>query len=334
MAIVTTGSNTTGRRGVVAVDKVANKIRFLDPGSLVEIASIDGPSPCVHELAVSPDHDWAAVPLYGDGIYGGNKTPGQAILVLDLAARRIARSISISPYVAPHGMVATSTRELWVVCDIPRKLLRIEMDAGTIAAAYDCPTHGPHILVCNAGGSRLYVSAKEGDIAVFDVAAQRFEATLPVRTLGIERGNGSGSEGITLTPDGTRLIAIDNDRGDLRVFDTTSHKEVARHAKLGQPLTNSKRSRLGKLMFSPDGRHLVVTDYASGSCWVIDSADFARQSLVPVAKGPMGLAFPPEGGSVIVSSHDSGLLTRIDLTTAKPIASYDGGSGIEVLCYF
>jgi DNA-binding beta-propeller fold protein YncE len=334
MGIVTTGSNTTGRRGVVAVDKVANRIRFLDPGSLGEIASIDGPSPCVHELAVSPDHDWAAVPLYGDGIYGSNKTPGQTILVLDLAARRISRSISVAPYVAPHGMVATSTRDLWVVCDIPRKLLHIDMDSGSISAAYDCPTHGPHILVCNADGSRLYVSAKEGDIAVFDVAARRFVATLPVRAPGIERGNGAGSEGMTHTPDGTRLIAIDNDRGDLRVFDNATHQEIARFAKIGQPLTNSKRSRLGKLMFSPDGRHLVVTDYASGSCWIIDPTDFARQSLVPVAKGPMGLTFTPDGGSVIVSSHDSGLLTRIDLATAKPIASYDGGSGIEVLCYF
>jgi hypothetical protein len=37
---------------------------------------------------------------------------------------------------------------------------------------------------------------------------------------------------------------------------------------------------------------------------------------------------------VIVASHDSGLLTRIDLAEGRTVAAYDGGSGIEVLAYY
>ena len=113
MTIATTGSNTTGTRGLVAVDKVGNKIRFYDPETIREIAMIEGPEQCVHELAVNPEHTWACVPLYGDGIYGGNKNPNNKVLVLDLLERRIADIITLGrEYVAPHGMVAVGGSKL------------------------------------------------------------------------------------------------------------------------------------------------------------------------------------------------------------------------------
>lgn len=342
--IPTTGSNTTGTRGVVAVDKVGNKIRFYDPASLAEIKVIDGPEPCVHELAISHDHKRAYVPLYGEGIYGNNKKPNNKVLVLDLAAQEIADLITLGDeFVAPHGMVTTADGKLWVVCDIPRRLLLLDPARRTIEASYDADVKGPHLICASPDGTRLYISAKEGDIAVFDTAARKFAGRVSVRaahaegvspTRGLESGNGSGTEGITPTPDGKRLIAIDNDRGDLRVVDTATLREIDRVPMAAQAFSNPKRSRLGKLMFSPDGRHLVVTAYTSGNCWVIDAADYRKQALVPVAKGPMGMAFPPDGGSVIVTSHDSGLLTRIDLATKTAVAAYDGGAGIEVLAFY
>ena len=322
MTLPTAGSNTTGTRGLVAVDKVGNAIRFYDPGSLREIKCFDGPEPCVHELAISHDHKWAYVPLYGDGVYNSNKQPNDKILVLDLDRQQQADVITLGPeHAAPHGMVATADGKLWVVCDIPRKLLLVDPARGAVEAAYDAPVKGPHLLCMTPDGSRLYISAKEGDITVFDTVARAFVASIPMRTPGIESGNGSGTEGITPTPDGRRIIAIDNERGDLRVIDTASNREIDRVPMIAQALTNPKRSRLGKLMFSPDARHFVVTGYTSGNCWLLDPADFRRQTLVPVAKGPMGMAFPAGGGSVIVTSHDSGLLTRIDLASQRAVAA-------------
>ncbi len=332
--IPTTGSNTTGRRGLVAVDKVGNKIRFYDPETITEIKVIDGPEPCVHELAISHDHARAFVPLYGDGIYGNNKNANNKVLVLDLERHEVADIIELGVYVAPHGMVTTADGKLWVVCDIPKKLLLVDPASKQIEAVYDCPAKGPHILICSADGRRLYVSAKEGDVGVFDTTARAFIAAVSVRKSGVESGNGSGTEGIAPTPDGRRLVAIDNDMGDLRVIDAVTHQEVDRVAMQRQAFSNIKRSRLGKLAFSPDGRHLVVSAYTSGNVWLVDAADYRKQTLVPVAKGPMGMAFPADGKSVIVSSHDSGLLTRIELAEQRAVAAYDGGAGIEVLTYY
>jgi DNA-binding beta-propeller fold protein YncE len=334
MTIPYAGHNITGTMGLIAVDKVGNRIRFYDPQSLREIGSFAAPEPAAHELAISHDRRIAFVPLYGDGIYGSNKRPNNKILVIDLKTQALVDVIELGPMTAPHGLAATSDGRLWVVADIPNKLLVVDPARREIAAAYDCPSKGAHQMALLPDETKVYVSCKEGDLAVFDPQRRTWTASVPMRAPGVRSGNGSGSEGVMPTARGDRVIVIDNDRNDLRVIDARSDTEIDRVPLLSAPPSNPKRSRLAKLMFSPDGRYLVATSYASALAWVIDAGDLRRQTPVPVAKGPQGMAFPPDGRSVIVASHDSGLLTRIDLAEPRAVAAYDGGSGIEVLAYY
>ena len=321
-------------RGLVAVDKVANKIRFYDPRTLREIRVIDSPEPTVHELALSYDRSHAFVPLYGDGIYGSNKNPNNKILVVDLARQVICDILNLGLFVAPHGMVATRDGKLWVVCDLPNRLLCVDLARRAIEDVYTCPAKGPHLIETLPDQSRLYISAKEGDLAVFDPVERLFVAAVPMHAPGIESGNGSGSEGLTPTRDGKRLLVIDNDRTALRVIDTAADCEIDRVPLKPHVFSNAKRSRLAKLMFSRDGRYLVVTSYASGLAWVLDASDYRVQAPVAVAKGPMGIAFPADGTSVIIARHDSGLMTRIDLAAKRAMTAVDGGGGIEVMAFY
>src|SRR5262245_39671922 len=138
------GSNITGSSGLIAVDKVGNHIRFYDPESLREIKSFPAPEPAAHELAISHDRRLAFVPLYGDGIYGNNKKPNNKILAIDLQAHSLIDIIDLGELTAPHGLVATSDGKLWVVVDIPNKLLLVDPARREIEAAYDCPSKGAH----------------------------------------------------------------------------------------------------------------------------------------------------------------------------------------------
>jgi WD40 repeat protein len=319
--------------GLIAVDKVANKLRFYDPVTLRETKVLDSPEPTVHELALSTDRKQAFIPLYGDGIYGNNKRPNNKILAVDLERQSIQDVIDLGEHVAPHGMAAARDGKLWVVCDIPNKLLCVDPGRRTVEAVYDCPAKGPHLVTLIPDESKLYVSAKEGDLAVFDLARRVFTAPIPMRAAGVTSGNGSGAEGLALTPDASRLLVLDNDRTDIHVIDTATGAEIDRVSLLPPIWSNPKRSRLAKLMFSPDG-HFVVTGYAGGLVWIIDAADYRTQNIIPVAKGPMGIAFPESGTTVLVSSHDSGLLTLIDLAEKRALAAHDGGGGIEVMAFY
>lgn len=321
-------------RGLIAIDKVGNKIRFYDPDTLRQVKEIAAPEPCVHELAISHDRATAFVPLYGDGIYGTNKNPNNKVMVVDLTTQSTRDIIDLGEHFAPHGMVATRDGKLWVGCDLSNALLEIDPAGRRIEAIYKIPGKGSHFIAMTPDETKLYCSNKEGDLAVFDLAHRIFPVTLPMRGAGITQGNGSGSEGLALAPDGKRVATVDNHVSDLHVIDTASDREIDRVPLTMNALTNVKRSRLHRLAFSPDGRTLIVTNYASALAWIIDAGDLRRQTLVTMAKGPQGIAFAPDGGSALVGNHDSGIMTRIDLQTKRADAVFDGGSGIEVLAYY
>ena len=87
-------------------------------------------------------------------------------------------------------------------------------------------------------------------------------------------------------------------------------------------------------MFSPNGKHLIATAYAGGLAWLIDPSDLRRQTVISLAKGPMGIAYAPDGKTALVTSHDSGIITILDLAERRAIRAVDGGNGIEVLAYY
>ena len=96
-------NNPTGNHGVVLIDKVGHHIRFFDPKTWTEISNIEvGINP--HDIALSPDHKTAYVPIYGAGIYGRNPNPEHTIAIIDLVSKSQVGTIDVSPYVAPHGI--------------------------------------------------------------------------------------------------------------------------------------------------------------------------------------------------------------------------------------
>ena len=57
-----------------------------------------------HDFALSADHRFAYVPIYGPGVYGRNPDPEHEIYVLDLGTRKVAKVIDLLPYRSPHGI--------------------------------------------------------------------------------------------------------------------------------------------------------------------------------------------------------------------------------------
>ena len=317
-------NNTSGARAIFAVDKLGARVRFYDAATHAELKSIET-AKFPHELAISPDHRTACVSIYGLGIFGNNPEPGKSIEVYDLVAMRLTKTISVEPYFAPHGMMFDASGKLWVGCDSAAKLLCIDPAAGKIEAAWDTGSTGSHFIVMTPDAEKIYVSNKGDDLGIFDVKQKKFTHTLSLPC---------GSEGVTSSPDGRHVVAADNASGDLHVIDTAADRVIARVPLDGVPPSHPKRSRLMRPRFSPDGRFLIVTNYASATVHVMDTGNLRNQQVLVLAKGPMGAAFAEDNRSVLIASHDSGIVTAVDLEKRAITGWFEGGNGIETISYY
>ena len=191
----------TGRDGLIAVDKMGNKILFLDPVTFDTMLTLEGFAPRVHELAISPDHARAFVPIYGDGIHGNNPNPGHLLAVFDLKARRHEGDFSTAPYLAPHGLRWGPQGQLYCACENSAVVLEIDAGTGRILHVIDAVSDKAHRIEVLPDGSKLYSENEEdGFASVIDLRARKLvkKITTP-----------NGLAGIGLSPDGATVILVD-----------------------------------------------------------------------------------------------------------------------------
>ena len=99
-------------------------------------------------------------------------------------------------------------------------------------------------------------------------------------------------------------------------------------------LSNNKASRFVHARYSIDGRYIATCNYAGGTASIHDGDNPAEHNLIPVAKGPQGLAFSDDCKTLYVANHDCGTITFIDVATAKPTKWIHAGKGIEAFSFY
>jgi DNA-binding beta-propeller fold protein YncE len=288
---MTEGNFLTGSSGLVAVDKVGNQVLFLDPVTYDTELTLDGFAPRVHELLISPDHRFAYVPMYGDGIHGNNPHPGHLVGRFDLQERRHAGDFSTYPYLAPHGLRWGPQDQLYCVCENSGVVLEMDPDTEN-----EEDTFG----------------------SVVDLAARRVIKKIPAP---------NGSAGIGMSPDGQTVILVDAQEPQIMVVDTASD-EVSSTIRLDG---HEKAAQIAR--YSPDGRHLVVTNFEEPLATVF-SGDLESQALLHLGQGPMDMAFHEDGETVIIANHNDGSLAVCDLERGEVVRTVEAGVGIETLSFF
>ena len=310
---------TTGRDGLIAIDKVGNRVLFLDPVSYETVLTLDGFAPRVHELLVAPDGGTAYVPIYGDGIHGRNPHPGHLIALFDLRNRRHMGDWSTAPYLAPHGLRWGSRGQLYCVCEDSGVVLEMDAATGAIGTVIEVGSNKAHRIEVLPDGSKLYTENEEDPFAsVIDLVAGKRIGTIPAP---------GGLAGIGLSPDGRTLVLVDAGKPRIMVVDTASDAVVAT-----VPLDGHDRpAQIAR--YSPDGRHLVVTSVDAPLATVFD-AGLATQRLLRLGQGPMNMAFHPDGRTVLIANQNEGTLSVCDLDRAEVLRTVRAGTGIEALAFF
>src|SRR6202161_2705665 len=313
-------NNPTGTHGLIVIDKIGRHVRFFDPSTFKEISSLDvGVAP--HDVAISPDHKLAYIPVYGDGVYGRNPHPGHTIAIIDLASRQTAGTIDVSPYQAPHGIQVDDAGKIYVTCDLSRKLLVIDPKTRSIEAALDTEGTG-HWAAVLPDASKAYVVNKNDKlfVTVIDLKKHSIIARVPAP---------NGTEGIAASPDGKHVVAVDHSEPKILIIDTASDPVA-----VTIPLQGNTKAAF-KPRFSLDGSKLLVCNLSERLVNIIDTADpHGKQQVLTVGKDPMGFAFAPDGKTVLVANHGDGTVSVIDLTQNRVVSSFTAGTGVEALAYY
>jgi YVTN family beta-propeller protein len=311
-------NHTTGTQGLLLVDKLGGHVRFFDAVSLAERSSLELPKN-PHDFALSPDHRLAYVPIYGAGVYNRNPEPGHELYVLDLAERNVAKVIDLSPYRSPHGVQIDPDGLVYVTAELDRKVLVVDGAAGRIVDTIDHEGAG-HWLAVLPDGSKAYVANKDDKpfVSVLDLRTRKQIGTAPMPR---------GTQGITASPDGTRVIAMDFARPEIAVIDTSNDRVVDRIA-----LADTSDAAY-KAYYSPDGKWLLTM--AGSSISIFDAANLrAPQRTFKVGASPMGIGFSADGKTALVANHGDGTVSVVDLAAATVTRTFKAGTGIETLTYY
>jgi len=314
-------NNPTGTQGLIMIDKLGGFVRFFDPASLKELSSFAIPDGPPHELAISPDHETAYIPIYGDGVYGRNSHPGHVIAIVDLASKKMTGTIDISPYIAPHGLQVDANGVLYATCDLSRKFLVIDPKTRAITAAIDTEGTG-HWIAVLPDGSKAYVANKNDRpfVSVIDIKARKMNGKVSMP---------NGTQGITVSPDGKSVLAVDYKDPKFFVIDAKTDQVV-------DTIAVEKNARGPfRVKYSPDGLKLVTCDDQQGLANIISTKDMhGAQQVVTVGKTPFGIAFSADSKTALVSNHGDGTISVIDLTSSKVANTFKAGTGIETLSYY
>ena len=311
-------NHPTGSTGLFLVDKLGGHVRFFDLTYKEQAAIQLGANP--HDFVLSADHKLAYVPIYGDGVYGKNPNPGHEIAIIDLAARKVAATINVAPYRAPHGIQIDNDGTLYVACDLDRKVLVIDPRTRSIKSTIDTDGTG-HWIALVPEARKLYVANKDDRpfVSVIDLRTQKMVGKVPMP---------NGTQGIAASPDGKTVVALDMTEPLAIVIDPATDTVRARVA-LGQKGAGYKP------YFSPDGSRLIIISTSTSSAQIFNTADLqGPHKDVPVGRAPMGVAFSNDGNTALIANHGDGTVSAIDLRTSAVTATFKGGTGIETLTYY
>ncbi len=309
----------TGQDGVIAVDKIANKILFLDPATYDTVLTLGGFAPGVHEVAVSSDGKTAYVPIYGDGKHSDNPEPGHLIAVFDLQARRHLGDISTAPYLAPHGLRWGPEGQLYCICENSGVVLELDAASWDIRHVIEVGSNKAHRMEVLPDGSKLYTENEEdASASVIDLGSRKR----------IGRIDTPGAlAGIGLSPDGKTLILVDATKPQIFVVDTGTDA-ITRTVGLSG---HAKPAQIAR--YSPDGKYLVVTSFEEPLATILDPA-LETQRLVRLGQGPMNMAFHADGQTVLIANQGDGTICVVDLASAEVLRSVPVGQGVETLSFF
>jgi YVTN family beta-propeller protein len=295
---------------------VANKqdatVMLIDVGSgtgsgktLATLPTGQGP----HEIATSPDGKTAVIANYGTQ---GNE--GKTLTVVDLDARKVARTIELGDYRRPHGLAfLPGGKELVATVEKNQAVIVVDVHGGKVLRSIATREPGTHLVALARDGKRAWTTnIPAGTVSLLDLASGKLVKTAPVAPQ---------VEGLALTPDGKELWVGSNEGDRVSVLDAATLEERHSLPAAGVPI---------RVTATPDGKRVLVTNANGGKLQIVDRASRQVVGVVefpwdasrsppgaPPSAVPIGTVVTPDSRTAYVSLMIAGQVAVVDLETRK-----------------
>jgi DNA-binding beta-propeller fold protein YncE len=205
------------------------------------------------------------------------------------------------------------------VCEDSGVVLEIDADTGSIKHVIEVGSNKAHRIEVTPDGSKLYTENEEDAFScVIDLRARKRIKNIPAP---------HSLAGIGMSPDGKTIVLVDAKLPQIMVVDT-ERDEIVHNVRLEG---HEKAAQIAR--YSPYGKYLIVTSYDAPLGTIFD-ARLETQKLLQLGRGPMNMAFHPDGRTLLTANHDAGSLAVVDLERAEVRCTVPAGVGVETLSFY
>ncbi len=259
---------------LLILDKADNSLAIVDPATKSIVGRVPtGEAP--HEIAASDDGKLAFASNYG------GRTPGHTISVIDLSAQKEIHRVDLGPMGRPHGL-AFHDGKLYFTAEMAKLVGRYDPSSNKVDWLLGTGQNKTHMILFAKNGAAAFTSnIGSNTVSAIGMSEGWNETIIPV---------GKGPEGIDISPDGTEVWSASSGDGSVSIIDPAT-KTVKQAFSIG-----TKRSN--RLKFTPDGKHVLVSDMGGNELVVIEAEKRQVVKRLKIGKQPEGI--------LIVSSAENG----------------------------
>ena len=307
---------SSGGRLLVA-NKGEQTLGIVDPIAGRQLAVVPEEGITGHEVIASPDGRTAYVPIYGNSGVGKPGTDGQTLAVIDIATRRLIRTIDFGRPMRPHcPLFGPTDGLLYVTTELTNSITLI--DPKTLTIVGSIPTGQPesHMLVIAHDGKRGYTAnVGPGTVSALDLVARRTLAVIPIS---------KETQRISISADDRWVFTADQTKPQLAVIDTATNR-----VKNWVALPAIAYGTAPTL----DGQWLLVTQPETNRVAVVGLESMKVVRLVDVGKNPQEIVVRPDNQVAYVSCISENKVAAVNLKTWKVEQMIDAGRGADGLAW-
>ncbi|WP_286266532.1 YncE family protein [Thalassotalea atypica] len=294
---------------IVVVNKNDNTVNFIDLKSRqIKFTRETGKGP--HELAMSAGGRLAVVTNY----IGGN-----SLTVFDVQRARKLRTIDLSLYPRPHGVLfLKDQRKVVVSSEGSDSVVVVDITTGKIEKVLNTKQKGSHMVALPDSSSRVYTTNMGSD-TVSELDVQSGALLQKISTPAIP-------EAITINKDGSELWVGSNEDGLVTVFDLKDGGIIKQWSGFSFPY---------RVLLTRDEQFAVIPDFKNNTLDVIDVSN--KKKLHQVDFGwsttPNGVAFYSDDRTVFMSANGKDKVIVVDIRSGETLFELPTGDGPDGIGY-